>query len=239
MLNSFGVSVPQVMNKKNLSEPFSSVGTHAKWKSNDGRSGLVESIRKSLQLWETRTGAMLATRFASPGKRDALLLSRSLMRKSVAFWTSLWNWIDEFCGKLTSKTEAQKPGGEASLTERKECDATLASVKEEAWRLDINVLTDIFQELALQRADGQAASDMPDDPSMQSAIVLCSALKAHKFMDELIERRFERHPVMAPTFNGFLFSERASHGDIKRLEVKFSEINNLTRALQSKVDKKS
>jgi hypothetical protein len=99
-------------------------------------------------------------------------------------------------------------------------------------------LTDIFQELALRRADGQAASEMSDDPTMQSALVLYSSLKAHKFMAELIERRFERHPVMVPTFNGFLFSERASHGDIKRLEVKLGEVNALTRSLQSKVDKK-
>jgi hypothetical protein len=87
--------------------------------------------------------------------------------------------------------------------------------------------------VALRRADGQAAADMSEDPPMQSAIVLYSALKAHKFMDELIERRFERHPVMAPTF-----SERASNGDIKRIEVKLGEMSNLTRTLQSKVDKK-
>jgi hypothetical protein len=238
MLNSFGVSVPQVMNKKNNSEPFSLVLTYAKWKSNDGRSGLVESIRKSLQLWESRTGATLATRFSTPQKRDALSLARYLMRKSMAFWTSLCNWIDEFYGKLISKTEAQKPGSDASLSERKEYDLTLTSVKEEAWRLVLNVLIDIFQELALKRSDGQAASDMQDDPIMQNAIVLYSTLKAHKFMDELVERRFERHPVMAPTFNGFLFSERASHGDIKRLEIKIGELSALTRNVQSKVDKK-
>jgi hypothetical protein len=239
MLNSFGVSIPQVMNKKNHPEPFSLVQSYDKWKTNDGRSGLVEKIRKALQLWETRTTAMLNSRFASPGKSAALLLARNLMGKSMAFWTSLCNWIDEFYGKLISKTEGQKPGGDASLTERKEYDSTLTSVREEAWRLVINVLIDIFQEVALRRADGQAASDMGDDPAMQSAIVLYSALKAHKFMDELIERRFERHPVMAPTFNGFLFSERASHGDIKRLEIKLGEMGNLTRTLQSKVDKKS
>jgi hypothetical protein len=44
MLNSFGVSIPQVMNKKNSLEPFSLVATYAKWKSNDNRLGLVESI---------------------------------------------------------------------------------------------------------------------------------------------------------------------------------------------------
>ena len=172
------------------------------------------------------------------GKSAALLLARTMMSKSMAFWTSLCNWIDEFYGNLLSKTEGRRPGGDASLAERKEYDATLASVREEAWRLVINVLVDIFQEVALRRADGQAASDMSDDPAMQSAIVLYSALKAHKFMDELIERRFERHPVMAPTFNGFLFSERASHGDIKRLEIKLGEISNLVCTLQSKVDKK-
>jgi hypothetical protein len=180
---------------------------------------------------------MLSTRFSSAGKREVLLLARSLMRKSMTFWSSICNWIDEFYGKLISKAETQKPGGDASLAERKEHDSTLDSVKEEAWRLVINVLTDVFQELALRRADGQAAGDLRDDPSMQSAVVLCSTLKAHKFMDELIERRFERHPVMAPTFNGFLFSERASHGDIKRLEIKLSELGNLTKTLQSKVDK--
>jgi hypothetical protein len=49
-------------------------------------------------------------------------------------------------------------------------------VKEEAWRLVLNVLIDIFQELALKRSDGQAASDMQDDPVMQNVIVLCSTL---------------------------------------------------------------
>jgi hypothetical protein len=238
MLNSFGVAVPQVMNKKNNSEPFALAPNYAKWKSNDGRSGLVETIRKALQLWETRTDSMLVNRFATSDRKDVLFLARNLMRKSMYFWSSLCNWIDEFYGKLTSKTETQKPGGDASLAERKEYDATFASVKEEAWRLVLNVLTDIFQELALRRADGQVASEMPDDPSMQSALVLYSALKAHKYMAELIERRFECHPVMAPTFNGFLFSGRASHGDIKRLETKLGELNNLTLNLQSKVDKK-
>lgn len=48
MLNLLGVYVSQVMNKKNNPEPFSLIQIYAKWKSNDGQSGLVESIRKSL-----------------------------------------------------------------------------------------------------------------------------------------------------------------------------------------------
>ena len=57
-------------------------------------------------------------------------------------------------------------------------------------------------------------------------------------MAELLERGFEKHPVMAPTFNGFLFSERASHGDVKRLELKIADMSNLIKSLQGKVDKK-
>lgn len=52
MLNSFGVSVPQVMNKKHKPKPFSLVPSYGKWKSNDGCSGLVKSIRKALQFVE-------------------------------------------------------------------------------------------------------------------------------------------------------------------------------------------
>jgi hypothetical protein len=150
----------------------------------------------------------------------------------------LCNWINEFYGKLISKTEGQRRGGDASLAERKEYNATLASVQEEAWRLAIKVLVDIFQEVSLCPASGQAASDMLDNPAMQSAIVLYSALKAHKFMDKLIKQRSVRHLVMTPMFNRFLFLERASHGDIKWLEIKLGEIINLICTLQSKVDKK-
>jgi hypothetical protein len=47
MLNSFSVSVPQLMNKKNIQEPFSLIPSYEKWRSNNGRTGMVESIRKT------------------------------------------------------------------------------------------------------------------------------------------------------------------------------------------------
>jgi hypothetical protein len=215
MLNSFGILVPQIMNKKNSETAFSQVPSYDKWKSDDGLTGLVETIYKKLELWESRTEGLLSNRFSTDATSSVLQLEQSLMSKSMAFWVSLCNWIDKFYTKLISKTEFQRPGGDSSLAKRSEHDSTLASVKEEAWKLVLNVLNNIFQELALRQAGGQAASKMSDDPAMQSAIVLYSTLKAHKFMAELVERKFERHPVMAPTFNGFLFSERTSHGDVK------------------------
>jgi hypothetical protein len=103
MLNSFGVAVSQVMNKKKNPEPFSQVPTYFKWESNDGRSRLVKSIWEQLQLWDTRTGAVLPARFSSSGKGEFLLLAQSLMRKSMTFWASLCNWIDEFYGNSPPK----------------------------------------------------------------------------------------------------------------------------------------
>jgi hypothetical protein len=219
------------MNKKNNETAFSQVPRYNKWKSGDGLTGLVETIYKKLELWESRTEGLLANRFSTDAMSSVLQLGQSLMSKWMAFWISLCNWIDKFHTKLISKTEFQRPGGDSSLAERRERDSTSASVKEETWNLVLNVLNDIFQELALRQAGGQAASEMSDNPAMQSAIVLCSTLKAHKFMAELVERKFERHPVMAPTFNGFLFSERASHGDVKRLKIKLGELTTLARNL--------
>jgi hypothetical protein len=57
-------------------------------------------------------------------------------------------------------------------------------------------------------------------------------------MAELLERGFEKHAMTAPTFNGFLFSECASHEDVKRLELKINELSASDKILQGKIDKK-
>lgn len=99
------------------------------------------------------------------------------------------------------------------------------------------MLPNIFGELNIRRADGQSAQG-DNSPLGQCAIVLYSALKAHKFMAELLEREFEKHAVVVSMFNSFLFSERASHGDVKRLELKIGELTGLFKGLQGEGDKK-
>ena len=150
MLNSFGILIPQIMNRKNSETAFSQVTSYEKW--NDGYTGLVETIHRKLDLWESRTDGLFEKRFSTDATKIVLNLGQSLMRKSMAFWISLCNWIDKFYTKLISKTEFQGPGGDSSLAERREYDATLASDKEEAWKLVLNVLNDTLQELALRRA---------------------------------------------------------------------------------------
>jgi hypothetical protein len=114
----------------------------------------------------------------------------------------------------------------------------LANSKKEAWSLVVNVLTDIFGEMSIGRSDGQAAQGMGNNTVMQCAVTFHSSLKPHEFMAELLERGFEKCAVMAPTFNGFLFSESTSHGDVKRLELKINERSASNKILQGKIDKK-
>ena len=60
-------------------------------------------------------------------------------------------------------------------------------------------------------------------------------------MAELLERGLEKHPVMAPTFNGlFVVGTCVPHGDVKkRLDLKIGDLSNLLKCLQGKVDKKN
>jgi hypothetical protein len=98
-------------------------------------------------------------------------------------------------------------------------------------------MKDIFLELASRRSGGSAASKEKGSMMRRSAIVLYSTLRAHKFMGELTVKEFERHPALAPIFNSFLFMERASTVDIRRLEVKFAGFDKRVTGLQKTVDR--
>jgi len=64
-------------------------------------------------------------------------------------------------------------------------------------------------------------------------VTLC----AHKFMDELVAKNFERHPCMTPSFNAFLFLERASHSDLKQVESRLESVEKQAHGIQGKLDK--
>jgi hypothetical protein len=238
MLNSLCVTIPQVLAMKGNGSEIH-VASYNKWKSHDGRAEVVEVIRKSMETWRHRTEGLLNTRFSSTRHFKALMLARSMMSDSINFWTSLVVWVDSFYNRLVNQAEREGPGGDASLADRKEYGMMLSNSRREMWRLVMNVLTDIFGELAIRRSNGQAgaAQGMGDETSMQCAILLYSSLKVQKFMAELLKQGFEMHAVMAPTtFIGFLFTERASHGDVKHLELKIGELSTSYKALQRKVD---
>ena len=83
MLNSFGILIPQIMNWKNSETAFSQVTSYEKW--NDAYTGLVETIHRKLDLWESRTDGLLENRFSTDATKIVLSFGQSLMRKSMAF----------------------------------------------------------------------------------------------------------------------------------------------------------
>jgi len=168
------------------------------------------------------------------GRPEAALLARELLGKAVSFWTDLATWVDEFYGRLNSR-EVDLPAG-GTVAERKVVESAIRDSREEAWKLVVKILDDMFQELAQRRAQGQTAQDDVRKRE-QSACVLYATLCAHKFMDELTAKNFERHPCMTPTFNSFLFLERASHSDLKRVEMRVDSVEKQAHGLQGKIDK--
>jgi len=56
-------------------------------------------------------------------------------------------------------------------------------------------------------------------------------------MKELSDKSFERHPVLTPTFNGFLFLERASHASVKWVSDRVEVVAALATSLQGRLDR--
>jgi hypothetical protein len=67
-------------------------------------------------------------------------------------------------------------------------------------------------------------------------MVFNSALRANQFMSELMTKEYEQHLALAPTFNSFLFTERAATINIRHLKIKLGSFSNRVAGLQKNVD---
>jgi hypothetical protein len=134
MLNSFSVTIPQVLAKKGSGTEIVAL-SYDKWKSHDGRTGVVEIIRKAMESWRHRTEGMFNSRFSSAARGKVLMLARSMMNDSINFLVTFVVWVDSFYNRLVNQAEQGGPGGDASLADRKEYDVTLTNKKMEAWNL--------------------------------------------------------------------------------------------------------
>jgi hypothetical protein len=128
MLNSFSVTIPQVLAKKGSGSEIAAA-SYDKWKSHDGRTGVVEIIRKSMESWRYRTEGTLSGRFSTTSRFKVLMLAPSMMNDSINFWVTLVTWVDNFYNRLVNQAEKDGPGADASLADWKEYDATLANSK--------------------------------------------------------------------------------------------------------------
>jgi hypothetical protein len=218
IVNSFSTVVPaRFQSSKTSQEYFSAIPTFQAWDHQDGINGFVPKSMKDMDRWSEQMTKHIDARFDASAKGPANALATKLRNDSILFWQKLSQWITTFYTRLIHKA-ATAPMGTSSV-EVKEHESNLKETRRESWELMIKVLTEIFQELGDRRATG-AAAEGESDPIQKSAMILYGTLRAHKFMNELVSRGFERHPALAPTFNTFLFTQRASFADILRVETK-------------------
>jgi hypothetical protein len=227
------VLIPASFSGGSEDDLFSKIKTYKKYL--DPRIGFVKVISDKITLWYQSYMAELNLNY--PVSRNPVLnaVLNNLATQATNFFTQFTNFVTNFYLKLTNKIRSRPlPNNKA---EQKEYEATLLDTKTEAWNLILAFIGDVFHELSMQRADGVAAKSMEEGSPAQFSTALFASLRAVKYCKELMEKEFKKHPTMAPTFNGFLFAERASKSDFRRAERRIGDIVTEMAGLQSKVDK--
>jgi hypothetical protein len=232
-LTSYSVLIPASFSGGSEDDLFSKIKTYKKY--SDPRIGFVKVILDKITLWYQSYMAELNLNY--PVSRNPVLnaVLNNLATQATNFFTQFTNFVTNFYLKLTNEIRSRPlPNNKA---EQKEYEATLLDTETEAWNLILAFIGDVFHELSMQRADGVAAESMEEGSPAQFSTALFASLRAVKYCKELMEKEFKKHPTMAPTFNGFLFAERASKSDFRRAERRIGDIVTEMAGLQSKVDK--
>jgi hypothetical protein len=232
-LTSYSVLIPASFSGGSEDDLFAKIKTYKKY--SDPRIGFVKVMSDKITLWHQSYTASLNLNY--PVSRNPVLnaVLSNLATQATNFFTQLTNFVTNFYLKLTNEIRCRPlPNNKA---EQKEYEATLLDTKSEAWSLILAFIGDVFHELSMRRADGVAAENMEEGSPAQFSTALFASLRAVKYCKELMDKEFEKHPTMAPTFNGFLFAERASKSDFRRAERRIGDIVTEMAGLQSKVDK--
>jgi hypothetical protein len=205
-LTSCSVIILIAFNGSATDDVFGKIKTYKAW--SDSRTGFVKTMSDQFTLWHTGFTGDLSLNY--PVSRHPVLntLLASLAASAIQFFHGVaYVCPTGFYDKLTRDVWLRPlPNSKSEQTEYK---ATLLDTGTEAWNLLMAFLMDVFQELSMRRATGMAAEDMEDGSAEQFATAVYASMRAHKYCAELIAKKFQKHPMMAPAFNAFLFSKRA------------------------------
>ena len=233
VLSSFSTTVPAVFNKI-TGGPFSRIQTFKDWDSEDEREGLVPDVNRRLLQWTEQHQKRIDKRLGNhPQARE---LADRMLFDSTKFWNDLVTFIAQYYRRLTANDEAMSLSEVQNQAERRAVEAAIKQSRQEAWELMLKILDDLLQEMSIRRADGKSVQDKGTNPRERTALVIYASLRAHKFMKELKRRGFEKHACLTPTFNSFLFMNRASVSSVKRVADRVETIAAQAGALQSPLD---
>ena len=97
----------------------------------------------------------------------------------------------------------------------------------------------MFTEMEVRRAPGGVAQSIEKtDATGRCAAILHSTLGGQKFMSELVDANFSRHPLFAATMSEFLMTTKASVIVVEEAKASAKSALIAVRALQSEKDKK-
>jgi hypothetical protein len=223
---SFGTYFPSLFGVENdPKDPYKKMGsmTNAlEWDPKTSRSGRKNTINNTMTAMK-RSLEIQINSVNSKMSAEALMFFRNLILNTWVFWEALASWIARFENEMCSLTPGENP----------------ATHKAQIWNLICWMLHSMFMEMGVRRADGGVATIVEkEDKVAVCAAILQGTLGAHKFMKELIDNDFGRHPLFASTMVEFLITTKAPYIAVEELQTSVKRIDATTRMLQAAKDRK-
>ena len=226
VFTSFGTIFPALFGTdQDPTDPFKKMGemkTYMEWDTRIQKAGRRHRINDKLVNLKRALDVMVVTN-CKRIPRGATMF-KELIAKTWAFWESLTSWIHSFEEEMTSLNVAENS----------------AAHKAQIWSLICWMLHSMFKEMAIRRAAGQvvANSDLSDRVET-GAIILQGTLGCHKFMQELMDAQFIRHPIFSSTITEYLVTSKASALALEELKLNVKRLEAQVRGQQADKDRKA
>ena len=219
---SFGCVVPMIFGKdeeaNNPAKKLTALTSALIWENN--RSGIKVNIDKFVTNHRRTIESQISRMFGSSSK--ATLFFQQMLHKTEVFWNSLSAWVNKF---------------EKDMSAQYGCGNRIKH-QESVWNLICWIIHSMFLEMNIRRADGSAISTTTQDGTKKCASILQGALGAHKFMSELIDAGFIRHPIFSATMHEFLLANKAPNDAIEELVSRMTKLEKENRSAQSSQDRR-
>lgn len=222
---SFGTVFPILFgdehDSKDATKKMGSMVNMKEWDPNTNRAGRKNLINVALTNFKRSTELQITSLFGQSSV--PALFFKTLLQSTWSFWEALVSWITHFENEMASQMGAE--GSEAQ--------------KAQIWNLVCWIIHSMFTEMEVRRAAGGVAQTIDKtDPQGRCAAILQGTLGGHKFMSELVDSGFSRHPLFAATMSEFLMTTKASVIVLEEVKAIAKSALVAVRSFQSEKDKK-
>ena len=226
VFTSFGTIFPALFGSdQDTTDPFKKMGdmkTYMEWDTRIQKSGRRHRINDKLVTLKRALDVMVVTNCKRIPKGAAIF--KELIAKTWAFWESLTSWVHSFEEEMTSLNVSENT----------------AAHKAQIWSLICWMLHSMFKEMAIRRAAGQVVANLDlSDRVETGAIILQGTLGCHKFMQELMDAQFIRHPIFSSTVTEYLVTSKASALALEELKIIIKRLDAQVRGQQADKDRKA